>query len=98
MLLSHWGYGLFGFSPSFTHFHFAHFHHIHYIFYVMDRVADSKELFQSTLKWISHTMVLILQKGHTRQCKFGQVWEFFGVSSTFFSLHEVVRSFNGTKW
>ena len=31
MLLSHWGYGIFGFSPTFTLFHtfFAHFHHIH---------------------------------------------------------------------
>ena len=26
MLLPHWGYGIFGFSPSFTHFHpFSHF-------------------------------------------------------------------------
>ena len=34
MLLPHWGYGIFGFSPSFTHFHpfshfFAHFYNIH---------------------------------------------------------------------
>ena len=32
MLLPHWGYGIFGFSPTFTHFHpfshfFAHLHH-----------------------------------------------------------------------
>ena len=31
----HWGYGIFGFSPCFTHFYlfahicFTHFHHIH---------------------------------------------------------------------
>ena len=34
MLFPHWGYGIFGFSPNFTHFHpfshfFAHLHHIH---------------------------------------------------------------------
>ena len=34
MLFPHWGCGIFGFSPNFTHFHpfshfFAHFHHIH---------------------------------------------------------------------
>ena len=34
MLFPHWGYGIFGFSPNFAHFHpfshfFAHLHHIH---------------------------------------------------------------------
>ena len=34
MLFPHWGYGIFGFSRNFTHFHpflhfFAHLHHIH---------------------------------------------------------------------
>ena len=34
MLFPHWGYGIFVFSPNFTHFHpfshfFAHLHHIH---------------------------------------------------------------------
>ena len=34
MLFPHWGCGIFGFSPNFTHFHpfshfFAHLHHVH---------------------------------------------------------------------
>ena len=34
MLFAHWGYGIFGFSPNFTHFYpflhfFAHLDHIH---------------------------------------------------------------------